>query len=75
MNKQTMIFFSAATLLFCSVEGQAIVEHRPIQRSQVDLNEFHARHPEAIPREGVTGRNVGCIYGPNRCATESFLTK
>jgi len=51
------ILFLGAAFLW-SVESQAT----NIPPHAVNHGKFHARHPEAIPREGVTGKRVGCTW-------------
>ena len=85
MNNNKLALILGFITLAWSVEGQAHGEHgeqgfhaphhafrpmeRPINRRELDLERFHARHPDAKLREGVTGRrksnaagtvNVGC---------------
>jgi hypothetical protein len=70
MHKTFIAFFLATVALLGGIEVQAASTHnnshktgprivgKPIQSRDVNLKEFHERHNEAIPREGVTGKKV-----------------
>lgn len=69
MDKFFIAFILAGTTFLGSTEGQAAnqqkrnVEGRTIQQKDVDLDELHARHPEA--------RAVQCTVSPYRkCPTQ-----
>ena len=69
-NITRMVFFLGATFLLGSTGGQTTIPPQAVNHA-----EFHARHPEALPHEGVTGRRVGCSLYDRDCATKKRTTK